>query len=75
MICWLMTCIFRAWQSLQEATRCRGLVLVYNSKVVIQAGTMAEEEDEEGKVVEVNAPELLKGSVCATAFRNKSQSK
>lgn len=55
--------IIRAWESLSVVTCCRSLVIVYDSKVMLQIGLSASSSANSRESVTVDVSNLMQGSL------------
>ncbi|KAL2653180.1 hypothetical protein R1flu_021308 [Riccia fluitans] len=62
-----------AWESLENATRTRSMIVVYRNRCILQAGLAAEREDQGGPEF-VDASRVLQGSLYKTLKESKKQS-
>ncbi|XP_031124561.1 protein COFACTOR ASSEMBLY OF COMPLEX C SUBUNIT B CCB4, chloroplastic isoform X1 [Ipomoea triloba] len=63
--------LFWAWDSLSNATRCRSLVIVYDSKCILQIGVAAVSSSDDAVLVDAN--KLMQGSLYQDATKSGSQ--
>ncbi|KAK3038620.1 hypothetical protein RJ639_027283 [Escallonia herrerae] len=62
------------WQTLSEVTCCRSLVIVYNSRFVLQIGFAAASSSNESEAVVVDPNKLMQGSLYRSVIKSGSQS-
>ncbi|KAK2994390.1 hypothetical protein RJ640_029505 [Escallonia rubra] len=62
------------WQTLSEVTCCRSLVIVYNSRFVLQIGFAAASSSNEREAVVVDPNKLMQGSLYRSVIKSESQS-
>ncbi|KAH7858593.1 hypothetical protein Vadar_025718 [Vaccinium darrowii] len=62
------------WESLSAATCCRSLVIVYDSKLILQTGVAASSSANDGEAVLVDASGFMRGSLYRSALNSGSQS-
>jgi hypothetical protein len=65
--------ILRVWQSLSEVTCCRSLIVVYDSRCVLQIGFAAGSSIDDGEPVAVDADKLMQGSLCQGVIKSESR--
>lgn len=63
--------ILRAWDSLSNATRCRSLVIVYDSKCILQIGVAAVSSSDDAVLVDAN--KLMQGSLYQDVTKSGSR--
>lgn len=62
--------ILRVWESLSEVTCCRSLIVVYDSRCVLQIGFAAKSSIVDGESVAVDADKLMQGSLCQGVIKS-----
>ncbi|KAK3027873.1 hypothetical protein RJ639_041507 [Escallonia herrerae] len=62
------------WQTLSDVTCCRSLVIVYNSRFVLQIGFAAASSSNESEAVVVDPNKLMQGSLYRSVIKSGSQS-
>lgn len=63
-----------AWESLLAVTCCRSLVIVYDSRCVLQIGCSAASSTNEGEAMVADANKLMQGSLYQGVIKSGSQS-
>lgn len=66
--------IMWVWESISVVTCCRSLVIVYDSRCVLQIGFAAASSSSEGEAVVVDASKLMQGSLYQGVLKSGSQS-
>ncbi|KAM7250736.1 hypothetical protein ACFE04_022619 [Oxalis oulophora] len=69
----LISCYFRAWETLSTVTCCRSLVIIYDNRCIVQIG-MAAESANDGEVAAVDATKFMQGSLYQGVKRSGAQS-
>ncbi|GFY88378.1 cofactor assembly of complex C [Actinidia rufa] len=64
----------RVWESLSAATCCRSLVIVYDSKIVLQTGFAAASSANNREAMPVDVDNLMGGSLYQSVLKSGSQS-
>ncbi|XP_059655965.1 protein COFACTOR ASSEMBLY OF COMPLEX C SUBUNIT B CCB4, chloroplastic [Cornus florida] len=62
------------WESLSDVTCCRSLVVVYDSKCILQIGFAAASSANEGEAEAIDANKLMQGSLYQGVIKSGSQS-
>ncbi|KAF7123218.1 hypothetical protein RHSIM_Rhsim12G0127000 [Rhododendron simsii] len=62
------------WESLSAATCCRSLVIVYDSKLILQTGVAASSSANDREAVPIDASTLMQGALYRSVLNSGSQS-
>lgn len=65
--------LLRVWESISVVTCCRSLVIVYDSRCVLQIGFAAASSSSEGEAVVVDASKLMQGSLYQGVLKSGSR--
>ncbi|KAK4598276.1 hypothetical protein RGQ29_015662 [Quercus rubra] len=62
------------WESMSNVTCCRSLIVVYDSRCILQIGCAAKSSFGDGEAVAVDANKLMQGSLCQGVIKSGAQS-